>query len=911
MVVSDPLSIRGVYVLAFGLAAVICLAGTVGVRSLSHPDIRRGLGGLLGLSGLWSLFTAAQLATPSPLAQRIFHLGGLIAGLSTIVAWVVFAAAYTGRSYHRQRSFQIGSALLLAIVIGIKLTNPIHGLYYTTTAATTPFSYLQFNYGAIHWFVTGIVYTIAFVGFGWLFESFERSDSRPTVLYILVAVTGVPLIPYLVSPSVDPLLGINYEPLGVAVFAVGILQYARTEFANHSSPGLSTLADSVAVGGLVLDSSATVIAYNDEATTILDRETIPRRPLAAIDDGLASIPSGETGHRTYTVAGRERTYEVTRSPIDDEAIAEEILTLKDVTRVTRIERLVRLNRDLTDALLESPAPWELIQRVPERMAEVGAYDLVWLVPVAAADSTAADSSLSADGGPADHPGGRQFRTDADPVAGVVAGDATDYAEWVADDIPEAEPVIDAATTAAASHVAVDEADAAWSGRAADHDITDSLAVPVVFDNQQAFVLGVYTTAPTGFDAVEREVIEEIGESIPQVVSTIETHEEALQYEEAMKHAGVAISITDSDGVIQYVNPAFEELTGYSAAEAVGSTHSILKSGEMSETHYEQLWDTITGGDIFEKQVINRTKDGDRYILQETVSPVTNDDGEPEAYVAVQFDITDKLLREQRLEVLNRVLRHNLRASVNVITGQTGLLEDRIQEAIGEDALPAAIEDSLQTIRDRVEHVHSQAETAREIEAVLGDNPAEQTWESVETLCETATETAAAFGASCVCDVDGDIDDRRVDGEVTRIIEELVENAILHHDDQPSAVEVRVTLSVAGDDLLLTVADDGPGLSEQELVVVEEGAEDPLRHGSGLGLWMVNWLAIACGGSISATTGDSGTTISVRVPLRDTEGASTATDPGVDAGWAAETGASDTERMPADGTDPDDHPTESS
>ena len=910
MVVSDPLSIRGVYVLTFGLAAVICLAGTVGVRGLSHPDIRRGLGGLLGLSGLWSLCTAAQLATPVPVAQRLFHLGGLVAGLSTIVAWVVFAAAYTGRSYHRQRAFQLGSIGLLVGIIGIKLTNPIHGLYYTTTPATTPFAYLQFSYGAIHWFVTGIVYTVAFVGFGWLFESFERSDSRPTVLYALVGVTALPLIPYLLSPSIEPLLQINYEPLGVAVFAVGVLRYARTEFANHSSPGLSTLADSVAVGGLVLDSSATVIAYNEEATTILGRETIPRRPLAAIDDGLASVASGETGHRTYTVAGQQRTYEVRRSPIDGRGIAAEILILKDVTRVTRIERLVRLNRDLTDALLDTPAPWELIQRVPERMAAVAAYELVWLVPVAAVEPAAADGPLTTEI-PHDDGGGRRFRTDPDPVAGVVAGTGAEYAEWVADNATAAEPVIAAATTEATSHAATETATAAWEETAAAHDITDCLAVPVAFDNQQTFVLGVYTTAPTGFDPVEREVIEEIAESVPQVVSTIETHEEALQYEEAMKHAGVAISITDSDGVIQYVNPAFEELTGYSAAEAVGSTHSILKSGEMSETHYEQLWDTITGGDIFEKQVINRTKDGDRYILQETVSPVTNDDGEPEAYVAVQFDITDKLLREQRLEVLNRVLRHNLRASVNVITGQTGLLEDRIREAIDGDALPAAIEASLQTIRDRVEHVHSQAETAREIEAVLADDPAGDAWESVETLCETATETAAAYEARCVCDVDGDIETRQVDAEVTRIVEELVENAIIHHDRQPAAVEVRVTLSVAGDDLLLTVADDGPGLSEQELVVVEEGAEDPLRHGSGLGLWMVNWLAIACGGSISATTGDSGTTISVRVPLRDTEGASTATDHSVDAGWAAETGAAETERMPADGTDPDDHPAEGS
>ena len=152
-------------------------------------------------------------------------------------------------------------------------------------------------------------------------------------------------------------------------------------------------------------------------------------------------------------------------------------------------------------------------------------------------------------------------------------------------------------------------------------------------------------------------------------------------------------------------------------------------------------------------------------------------------------------------------------------------------------------------------------------------------------------------------------DRLVDSEVTRIIEEPVENAISHHDDQPSAVEVRVTLSVAGDDLLLTVADDGPGLSEQELVVVEEGAEELLRHGSGLGLWMVNWLAIACGGSISATTDDSGTTISVRVPLRDTERDSSRADHTVDSGWAGR-GAAEATRLPTDSHDSDESSTDS-
>ena len=72
-------------------------------------------------------------------------------------------------------------------------------------------------------------------------------------------------------------------------------------------------------------------------------------------------------------------------------------------------------------------------------------------------------------------------------------------------------------------------------------------------------------------------------------------------------------ITDTDGTIQYVNPAFERLTGYSEAEAVGATPNILNSGEMSDDHYEQLWGTITAGDVFEERITNKTKGGERYI----------------------------------------------------------------------------------------------------------------------------------------------------------------------------------------------------------------------------------------------------------------------------------------------------------
>jgi PAS domain S-box-containing protein len=883
-----PTCLQWLYVAVFVVAGGICIAGIIGTRTFAHPDIRRGLGGVLGLNGVWSLITAAQLTASSPAAQRLVHLGGLIVGISTVFAWLAFASAYAGRGYHRQRSLQVASIVLLALVIGIKLTNPIHGAYFTTRQAVEPFGYLVFEYGTFHWFVTGFAYTASGVGFLWLFDSFERGDSRPRRLYGLVAVTAVPLVPYALAPQFPSLLKINYEPLGVAVFAIGTLVYARDEFATHSSPGQSTLADSLSEGGLVVDDSGIVIDSNEQAARILGEPSLPRAPLAEIDPKLSGVEPGETTQRTYEVDGRSRTYEIRRTQVDEDSLAAELVTLKDVTRATRVERLVGIHRELNEAILEGTEPGVLLRRYPKLLTEPDGYALGWLAPVG--DDSLPASTLLTDGAAsmfgADTDIGRLTRSTAggettpfgdesnndsanttDNIPGVVAGDATEYARWVADSDDDAAPIKRAADTGDVQYASVSETNEPWSQQAAKAGITECLAVPMTVGDTE-YVVAVYSTAPDGFDSTERTLIREFSERVPRSIAAIQAHAEALRFEEAITHAGVAVSITDTDGVIQYVNPAFESLTGYDAEEAVGATHRILQSGEMSENYYEDLWETILDGNIYSAEVVDKTKAGDRYTAQQTISPVTDDDGEPQAFVSIQIDITDRLLREQRLTVLNRILRHNIRTAINVVTGTTTLLEDQLTERIDGETLPTEIEDALETIRERAARVANQAEMAREVETILGEETGDELT-SIDAVVSAARETAAALGASCTVTIDDTARNRTVDAELSRITEELVENAVQHHTREPEAVDVSVDISIDGEEVILSVADDGPGLSEQELVVVEEGDETELRHGSGLGLWLVNWLAISGGGSINATSDDEGTVIRASLPLRGT------------------------------------------
>jgi PAS domain S-box-containing protein len=128
----------------------------------------------------------------------------------------------------------------------------------------------------------------------------------------------------------------------------------------------------------------------------------------------------------------------------------------------------------------------------------------------------------------------------------------------------------------------------------------------------------------------------------------EKQERLRLFRRAAEAAGNAIYITNTDGVIQYVNPAFEEITGYSRGEVLGETPGLLNSGEMPEGFYETVWETVSAGEVWEGEVVDRRRDGEEYIAYQTVAPIA-DDGEVNAFVTVQTDITERTEMRRELE----------------------------------------------------------------------------------------------------------------------------------------------------------------------------------------------------------------------------------------------------------------------
>lgn len=155
---------------------------------------------------------------------------------------------------------------------------------------------------------------------------------------------------------------------------------------------------------------------------------------------------------------------------------------------------------------------------------------------------------------------------------------------------------------------------------------------------------------------------------------------------AIEHAGEIIFITDLDGTIQYVNPAFERITGYTKEEVIGQTPRILKSGQQDKTFYREMWKTLSSGETWKGRMINKRKDGISYTEELTISSVKDHSGKIINYVAVAHDITEHLTllaqfqQAQKMESIGRLaggVAHDYNNMLGVILGFTELAMDKV------------------------------------------------------------------------------------------------------------------------------------------------------------------------------------------------------------------------------------------
>jgi PAS domain S-box-containing protein len=327
----------------------------------------------------------------------------------------------------------------------------------------------------------------------------------------------------------------------------------------------------------------------------------------------------------------------------------------------------------------------------------------------------------------------------------------------------------------------------------------------------------------------------------------------------IQDAVVEFELVDGEPIIRGVNGAFVDVFGYDRDELIGASLNEYIVPDWLADEAATLDARTASGEINHRRVKRRTADGLREFLYRSV-PYTDDrrDG-----FAVYTDLTDITQQERQLRVLNRVLRHNLRNKVTVISGHATRLQERLE---GEDAeeYASVIEDAARDLRSlttEATQIHGLLRSEDRDTGIVDTVPVIR--ELVSEYRERHPDAEIAVGLPETAPV-------RATTEIRTAIESLVENAIEHN---PAALpRVRILVEPFQEDWTdVVVEDDGPMIPDSERDVVT-GAVDitPTRHGSGLGLWLVKWTAERFGGELTFGESDLGGN-SVRIRLQTNSG----------------------------------------
>jgi len=174
-----------------------------------------------------------------------------------------------------------------------------------------------------------------------------------------------------------------------------------------------------------------------------------------------------------------------------------------------------------------------------------------------------------------------------------------------------------------------------------------LALPLIVEDRVEGALFLGAVKTRSFTAAEIDLARNVASETARGLALARLSEIRHRLMRAIEQARECISITDAQGIIQYVNAAFEQTTGYRLDQAIGQTHRFLKSDRQNPSLYRELWATITAGQAWQGRIINRKKDGSVYTADTVITPVRDAAGPIMNYIATGRDITRELQLEEQ------------------------------------------------------------------------------------------------------------------------------------------------------------------------------------------------------------------------------------------------------------------------
>jgi PAS domain S-box-containing protein len=366
-----------------------------------------------------------------------------------------------------------------------------------------------------------------------------------------------------------------------------------------------------------------------------------------------------------------------------------------------------------------------------------------------------------------------------------------------------------------------------------------------------------------------------------------SREQIMLQSSALEAVSSGIVITDIEGNIQWINPAFTRMTGYAPNEAIGRNIRILKSGEQSDEFYKRMWTTVTARRTWHGELINRRKDGTHFVEEMTITPLVQpDDGHISNFIAVKQDITDRKkaddeLRQAHAEALeaNRMktqllanVSHDLRTPLGGVIGYADMILNGVYGTLTPDQHKAMseIHDSANQLLVFINNLIGQAQIDTG-KIMLRPVPFEPI-ELVEVVQATTAMLAKKRGLELSFTIDPDMQMEIKEDMywLRQLVLNLVSNGIKF--TEKGSVTTRI-YRYDQTHWAIRVADTGIGIPQEAQESIFEafrqldGSHTRKVSGSGLGLSIVKELTHLMGGRIELTSEvGKGSVFTIVLPL---------------------------------------------
>jgi two-component system sensor histidine kinase NreB len=279
----------------------------------------------------------------------------------------------------------------------------------------------------------------------------------------------------------------------------------------------------------------------------------------------------------------------------------------------------------------------------------------------------------------------------------------------------------------------------------------------------------------------------------------------------------SVFITDRAGTIIYVNPAFEALTGFSAAEAIGATPRLLKSGRHDDAFYRNLWNTVLSGHVFRFVVTNKTKAGQLYDEDQTITPIRDESGLISHIVSTGRDITHRKRTEEALRRLNNQIELESARIAGVLHDEAGQFLTAAHITIADIARdsPPSVQARLQQVRHHLDQVEAQLRRlAHELHPGILDDLG-----LLDAIKFVANSFARRTGIRMTIDADLEEPCSR---PMATVIYRFVQEALTNMSKHSRATSATIVIQREGSLLWCVIRDDGVGFDPDEVMAPDGG-----------------------------------------------------------------------------------------